>query len=57
MFEEVAKDLLPLLTKLVITLLDSILCNVILRSVRVKSFLFLETVLRNKAIMDCSWVC
>ena len=27
MFEEVAKDLLPLLTKLVITLLDSILCN------------------------------
>ena len=24
---EVAKDLLPLLTKLVITLLDSILCN------------------------------
>ena len=27
MFEEVARDLLPLLTKLVITLLDSILCN------------------------------
>ena len=27
MFEEVAGDLLPLLTKLVITLLDSILCN------------------------------
>ena len=57
MFEEVARDLLPLLTKLVITLLDSILCNMTFEYSHSEVFLFPETVPTNKATMDCSWVC
>ena len=56
MFEEVAKDLLPLLTKLVITLLDSILCNMTFEFSQGK-VIFVSRDSTNKYIMDYFWVC